>query len=68
MDKFKNTNTNIANESKDYDKFIDKINNIKREIVVPLNINGKEFARVIAEYTDTENGNRISFAERGLVL
>ena len=68
MDKFKNTNTNIANESKDYDKFIDKINNIKREIVVPLNINGKEFARVIAEYTDVESGQRISFTERGLVL
>ena len=59
---------NNSTTSFDYDKFIDKINNIKREIVVPLNINGKEFARVIAEYTDTENGNRISFAERGLVL
>lgn len=60
--------SNNSTTSFDYDKFIDKINNIKREIVVPLNINGKEFARVIAEYTDTENGNRISFAERGLVL
>lgn len=60
--------SNNSTASFDYDKFIDKINNIKREIVVPLNINGKEFARVIAEYTDTENGNRISFAERGLVL
>ena len=48
--------------------FIDKVNNIKREIVVPVNINGREFARVIAEYTDVENGQRISFSERGLVL
>lgn len=60
--------TNNSSSSFDYDKFIDKVNNIKREIVVPVNINGREFARVIAEYTDTENGNRISFAERGLVL
>lgn len=51
-----------------YDKFIDKINSVKKEIVVPININGREFARVIAEYTDVENGQRISFSERGLVL
>lgn len=51
-----------------YDKFIDKINSIKKEIVVPVNIDGREFARVIAEYTDVENGQRISFSERGLVL
>lgn len=60
--------SNNSTTSFDYDKFIDKINNIKREIVVPLNINGKEFARVIAEYTDVESGQRISFTERGLVL
>ena len=60
--------TNNSSSSFDYDKFIDKVNNIKREIVVPVNINGREFARVIAEYTDVENGQRISFSERGLVL
>ena len=60
--------TNNSSASFDYDKFIDKVNNIKREIVVPVNINGREFARVIAEYTDVENGQRISFSERGLVL
>ena len=60
--------TNNASTSFDYDKFIDKINNIKREIVVPVSINGREFARVIAEYTDVESGQRISFTERGLVL
>ncbi len=61
--------TKSAKESSfNYDKFIDKINSIKKEIVVPVNINGREFARVIAEYTDVENGQRISFSERGLVL
>ena len=60
--------TNNASTSFNYDKFIDKINNIKREIVVPVSINGREFARVIAEYTDVESGQRISFTERGLVL
>lgn len=61
--------TKSAKESSfNYDKFIDKINSIKKEIVVPVNIDGREFARVIAEYTDVENGQRISFSERGLVL
>lgn len=61
--------TKSAQESSfNYDKFIDKINSVKKEIVVPININGREFARVIAEYTDVENGQRISFSERGLVL
>lgn len=61
--------TKSAKESSfNYDKFIDKINSIKKEIVVPVNIDGREFARVIAEYTDIENGQRISFSERGLVL
>ena len=60
--------TNNSSTSFNYDKFIDKINNIKREIVVPVSINGREFARVIAEYTDVESGQRISFTERGLVL
>lgn len=59
---------NNSNSSFDYNKFVDKINNIKREIVVPVSINGREFARVIAEYTDVESGQRISFTERGLVL
>lgn len=61
--------TKSAKESSfNYDKFIDKINSIKKEIVVPVNIDGREFARVIAAYTDVENGQRISFSERGLVL
>lgn len=52
----------------DYKGIMDKIGNITREIIVPVNIDGKEFAKVIAQYTDTENGNRINLTERGLVL
>lgn len=44
------------------------LSNTAKEIIVPVVLDGKEIARVIAPYTDNVNGNRINLSERGLVL
>ena len=52
----------------DYKGFIDKLSNVTKEIIVPINLDGKQIAKVIAPYSEVESGSRLNYAERGLVL
>lgn len=60
-----NINSSFLN---DFKETVKGLSNTAKEIIVPVVLDGKEIARVIAPYTDNVNGNRINLSERGLVL